>query len=524
VTPPDDGYAFLVPATDAIETVRETERKYEAADEVRWPKPSRLLGRPARDPDPDDQELDAVYFDTTDLRLARAGITLRRREGGSDPGWHLKLPVGEDSRDELRVPLGRARRKPPAELLALTRVHTRGAKVAPVVRLLTRRRRWVLAGDDRRPLAELAEDRVTAHTMGRGTEAVHWRELEVELTEHGSPELLDRIEKQLLKAGAQRSGSDNKLSRALADRLSTGAAEDDAGPPRSAAAAVLGYLRSHADTLRRYDPLVRRDAPDSVHKMRVSSRRMRSTLQAYRRVLDRDATRALTDELKWLGGELAPARDTEVMAARFGTLVDQQRADLVLGPVAATLDRTFARQQEQARQRALAALNSDRYLALQDAIDALLRDPPLTDRADRPARRELTKDVRRAYRRLRRRMDDVAEQPAGAGRDRALHEARKAAKRLRYAVEAAEPAVGKPAKRLRKRLKPMQSVLGDHQDAVVARPVLRELGAQVHLEGGNGFTFGLLHAIESDRAADAERRLPDRWARLQERKVTGWLD
>ena len=271
---------------------------------------------------------------------------------------------------------------------------------------------------------------------------------------------------------------------------------------------MLSYLRTHADTFRRYDPLVRRDAPDSVHKMRVSSRRMRSTLQAYRRVLDRDATRPLTDELKWLAAELAPARDTEVMAARFSTLVEEQPAELVLGPVAAALERTFARQQAQARERALAALNSDRYLALQDAIDALFTDPPLTDRADRPARRELTKNVRRAYRRLRRRMADVDEQPAGDARDQALHEARKAAKRLRYAAEAAEPAVGKPAKRLRKRLKPMQSVLGDHQDAVVARPVLRELGAQVHQEGGNGFTFGLLHAIESDRAAHAERRPP----------------
>ena len=84
------GYAVRVTPS----TTRETERKYEAADEMRWPKPSRLLGRPARDPDPDDQELDAVYFDTSDLRLARAGITLRRREGGTDPGWHLKLPVG----------------------------------------------------------------------------------------------------------------------------------------------------------------------------------------------------------------------------------------------------------------------------------------------------------------------------------------------------------------------------------------------------------------------------------------------
>ena len=311
------------------------------------------------------------------------------------------------------MPLGRARRTPTGRATALTRVHTRGAKVAPVVRLHTRRRRWLLADDDRQPLAELAEDRVTAHTMGRGTEATHWREIEVELTEHGSPELLDRIEKQLLKAGARRSGSDNKLSRVLADRLPAGRPQHDAGPPRSAAAAVLSYLRTQADTLRRYDPLVRQDAPDSVHKMRVSSRRMRSALQAYRRVLDRDATRPLTDELKWLAAELAPARDTEVMAGRFSELVDEQPAELVLGPVAATLDRTFARQQVQARERALAALDSDRYLALQDAIDALLADPPLTDRADRPARRELTKNVRRAYRRLRRRMADVDEQPAG---------------------------------------------------------------------------------------------------------------
>jgi CHAD domain-containing protein len=118
-------------------------------------------------------------------------------------------------------------------------------------------------------------------------------------------------------------------------------------------------------------------------------------------------------------------------------------------------------------------------------------------------------------------MGEIDEQPAGEDRDRALHEARKAAERLRYPVEAAEPAVGKPATRLRKRLKPMQRVLGDHQDAVVARPVLRELGAQVHQEGDNGFTFGLLHAIESDRAA--ERRLPDRWSRLQEARATGWL-
>jgi len=511
-------------------TTRETERKYEAADEVRLPSPHRLLGRDraaGNPPAAEDQKLDAVYFDTPDLALARAGITLRRREGGSDPGWHLKLPVGTDSRDELRVPLGRARRTPPGELTALTRVHTRGAGLSPVLRLRTRRRRWLLADGDGRPLAELAEDRVTAQTMGQGTDATRWREIEVELAEHGSVELLDRIEKQLLKAGARRSGAASKLSRVFADRLpgDTGA---DHGTD-SAGAAVLAYLRAQADTLRRYDPLVRQDAPDSVHKMRVAGRRMRSALQAYRRVLDRDATRPLTDELKWLSGELAPARDTEVMAARFAELVEGLPPELVLGPVRATLERSFARQQAQGRERALAALDSGRYLALHDSIDALLADPPLTDHADRPARRELPANVRKAHRRLRRRMAAVDQQPAGEPRDLALHETRKAAKRLRYATEAAEPAVGPPATRLRKRLKPVQSLLGDHQDTVVARPVLRAFGgggggAQGHAEGGNGFTFGLLHGIEAARAARAEEALPVRWTRLQQPKITRWLN
>jgi CHAD domain-containing protein len=195
----------------------------------------------------------------------------------------------------------------------------------------------------------------------------------------------------------------------------------------------------------------------------------------------------------------------------------------VLGPVSATLDRTFARRQAEARDRALAALDSDRYLSLQDALDALLAHPPLTQRAGRPAQRELPSHVRRALRRMRRGMAAVDQQPGGEHRDLALHETRKAAKRLRYATEAAEPAVGKPARRLRKRLKPVQNLLGDHQDSVVARPVLREFGAQAHLDGGNGFTFGLLHGTEAARADRAEQRLPARWKRMTKPKNTRWL-
>jgi inorganic triphosphatase YgiF len=90
-------------STNAVSTTRETERKYEAPDEVRLPDPDSLLGpgtgAVANDQPADEQNLDAIYFDTPDLALARAGITLRRRDGGSDPGWHLKLPAGSDSRN-----------------------------------------------------------------------------------------------------------------------------------------------------------------------------------------------------------------------------------------------------------------------------------------------------------------------------------------------------------------------------------------------------------------------------------------
>lgn len=147
-----------------VTRMRETERKYEAIEGLDLLDPAGLLGF---DPGtgPHEQNLEAVYFDTADLRLIRAGITLRRREGGSDAGWHLKLPAGKDSREELRLPLGRSARRPPTELVALIRVYTRGAALAPVAELNTRRRRWVLADAHGQALAELVDDHVTARSM-----------------------------------------------------------------------------------------------------------------------------------------------------------------------------------------------------------------------------------------------------------------------------------------------------------------------------------------------------------------------
>jgi hypothetical protein len=96
------------------------------------------------------------------------------------------------------------------------------------------------------------------------------------------------------------------------------------------------YLCEQADAIRATDPRVRQDAPDAVHNMRVACRRMRSTLQSFRSLLDRTRTDGLVPELRWLAGEFGSARDLEVQRERIGP------PELALGPVTAQTIRLFA--------------------------------------------------------------------------------------------------------------------------------------------------------------------------------------
>ena len=146
--------------------------------------------------------LSTVYFDTEDLRLARSGITLRRRSGGSDDGWHLKLPAGSDARDEVRLPPVSWVLRPRRWWRSTCATH-RGAPLVPVVELDTARREWVLADSDGDPLATVTDDRVTGQTLAAPTMVTRWAEIEVELAEHGTVEVLDRVEQALLAAGAE---------------------------------------------------------------------------------------------------------------------------------------------------------------------------------------------------------------------------------------------------------------------------------------------------------------------------------
>ena len=158
---------------------------------------------------------------------------------------------------------------------------------------------------------------MAAHTLGASTSGESWREVEVELGTDGDPGLLDNVERRLLDAGIRRSDAQSKLARLLGDRLPAPTPAPRLGRKSTVGEVVLAYLREQSDAIARQDPAVRQDAPGAVHQMRVATRRMRSALQAYGKIIDRAATRELTDELKWLAGVLGDARDLEVLRARF---------------------------------------------------------------------------------------------------------------------------------------------------------------------------------------------------------------
>lgn len=490
---------------------REIERKYDATDATRLPDLDRVagVGSVAHE---GVTELDAVYYDTEDLRLAAAGVTLRRRTGGADAGWHLKLPVAAHVRDEVRAPLSDA---PPDHLTALIRSRTLDAPVVPVVRLVSARDVHVLTAPDGTALAELSVDEVVAERLHGGDRTAAWTEIEVELADDGDPAFLDTVGRVLEEHGILPSAAPSKLARALGETAPAGAPPRTPAPaePRTAGDHVLGYVRRQVEAIAALDPAVRRELPDSVHRMRVATRRLRSALRSHRRVLDREATAALGAELKWLAGELGADRDQEVLDARLRARLDALPITLAVGPVRARLRLRSAAGRSGSRRRTTAVLDSARYLDLLRALEALLAAPPLLPGAGAAPADELARAVRKDHKRLAGRVAHALGLLAGPDRDAALHSARKAAKRARYAAEAARPVLGKPAKKAVKRLKAVQSLLGDHQDGVVARAALRDLAVQADAAGEPSFTWGLLYGREEAAAGAVERELPAVWHR-----------
>ncbi|WP_336207940.1 CYTH and CHAD domain-containing protein [Nonomuraea sp. LPB2021202275-12-8] len=453
-------------------------------------------------------QLVALYYDTPDLRLASRGVTLRRRRGGSDAGWHLKLPKAKGVRQEITHPLTRSTKIVPAELAELVRAYTRGAELQVVAELDTRRSVTVLRDGETR-LVEIADDRVKGTVFGAEPTVVRWREVEAELLD-GDLKQLAKVGKRLRKAGATPSAATSKLGKLLEPPAVPRAALE----PGTAGHTVAGFLSAQVAALLSQDPRVRRAEEDAVHQMRVAARRLRSALKAFKPVV-RD-TAELQEELRWLGGVLGEVRDLEVIRARFGRELAGLAPELVVGPIQRRLCDDLGKREQEGYGRIRETLSGDRYYALLDALDALVAEPKLGKAAAGPAEDRLGDIAEATWKRVTRTYDAARAITDPEHREIAMHDVRKAAKRARYTAEALRGTLGKPMAKLAKHAEAVQEVLGAHVDGVVAQERLAEEAQSAREAGEDTFTYGLLIGLERGAAERAHEEFPEVWAETVE--------
>jgi CHAD domain-containing protein len=384
----------------------------------------------------------ATYHDTRDRRLARAGITLRRRMENGVGMWEAKI-----ANSIVAAPGG------PAELPD------------------------VLASRLRAPLnrAELIE----VARLRNGADDVAL--LEGQRVVRTYPDV-DTAVKKIVVSRAEKA-------------------------PRKRAPAfehVRAYLRQQLAEIERTDPIVRVDATDeeALHDLRVAIRRMRAVLRATRELFDPEWVASLRAELKWLAGELADARDLDVVLGHLGP------GDTDTAPILKALQTDRKR----ARTKVARALDSPRYDVLLEALRRGIDTPPVRT-VDLP----LERVAAREFQRLRRRVDGLGRKPTGE----AIHRARIQAKRARYAAELAEPVAGKRARRFITVARAFQDTVGAHQDSVVAEERVRAVAARTK-SPATSFAAGRLIERESASRARIRRSVRPAWKKLRRSGRKAW--
>ena len=465
-------------------------------------------------------ELQATYFDTADLRLVRAGASLRHR---SDEGWTVKLPqLGTGG--ELLVrgehhfdgPSG----TPPTGALDLVLGFVRTAAVQPVSRLRTRRHRVELVDADGKPLGEVVDDEVSV-LDGRRV-AARFRELEVELRDDADDDLASAVVARLRAAGAGEPDPTPKVARALGPRAleppDVSASPTVKAPTvkdGDASTVVCAALVASVARLVAHDAGVRLgEDPEAVHQARVATRRLRSDLRTFHPLLDEEWAQALREELKWLGAALGAVRDADVLLERLQAKIARlPEADR---EVATGLVDRLRAERDEARAELLVVMRGQRYLELLDRLVAAARAPALVDESEKPAD-TIASLARKPWKRLAGTVDELDDDPS----DEALHEVRKRAKRVRYAAEAVAPVVGKPARRFAAAIEDVQDLLGEHQDAVVAAAWLRT--ALAAASPGETFVIGQLVAMEQADADASRAQWPATWKAAGRKRLRKWL-
>lgn len=272
--------------------------------------------------------------------------------------------------------------------------------------------------------------------------------------------------------------------------------------PRTAGDLLHTYLRVTTVRLREALGDARGHDHEGVHQVRVNARRLRAALRAYGPLLATDPRDALVEDLRWLGQQLSPVRDLQVVSARLLAEAEQEPPGLQAGRVRTLLRRRLDAAARPVRLALAQTLDEPRLQQLLDRLGAVVEDPGWTRAAAKKAPKVVSRRLDRAWRRVQRRAALVS---SSEDPDRALHEVRKAAKRLRYAADVAgaeRASVAKAAKRL-------QTTLGEVGDSAVAQQWWLRLGHDPEA-GSAAFTYGRLHATEVRRQHQARRRYDER--------------
>ena len=443
----------------------------------------------------------STYHDTRDMRLAAAGITLRHRSEEGSGLWQLKLPHAE-GRLELEL-VGNAKAPPPSMRDLITGVIGRRA-LLPVATLETRRRGLRVLGGGVQ-LADVVMDEVTV--AGDGAVLQRFEELEVELID-GDLEELDRIQQALRAAGAHDTDDRPKLFQALGlERTRPVPMAPEATPLEHLAAMLVAQERE----IITHDPGTRLGTdPEDLHQHRVAVRRLRALLRAAEPMLDSEWAEALRRELGGVGRALGAVRDLDVLLEHLEDvgaeleLQDDEAFQRVIG--------VFEARRSHARAVMLDELRKPAYALLLDRLERELPDPHASGESVPLA--EIAGDEHRALVKTMRKLGDDPE-------DDVLHAARIRVKHARYAAELAQPAVGRPASRYISGAKRLQDILGDHQDATVARAELKGV-AKLLDDPDVTDVVKRLRKYEKQRKRTSRETYPAAWEELQARGDAAW--
>ena len=452
--------------------------------------------------------LAAAYHDTEDRRLAASGVSLRRREGGPDAGWHLKIPApyGEAGRDEVRLPLDAAPAGTvPAALAQIVVPLVREAALLHLASVRTERSGWELLDADGEVLAEVVDDDV-ATEPGR----VQHRQVEVEarVTDRRADEVLTGVVALLVEAGGT-AETLTKSAMALGEVEVTGPVTVPPVPrPKDPAVDLLRHtLATGVRALLLADLDVRRDVPDAVHRMRVAARTLRSDLRTFAPLVAGDGSTALRDELRVTAGALGAARDLEVQLDRLLTC-----AARLPEPAASQTARAVGAGRVPRREAAVGAametLCTERHVVLLvDLVEAAssLHPSPLAAGSIVDVVPPLLDGAMRRLQRAVGRLD--LDGPAVA-----WHRARVLAKRARYAADAAGTVLHQ-ARRLAAGLAELTDRLGQAHDAAVALGVLEGLAQEA--DGPTGYALGLLASRQQKSERKARRAALAAWSKVE---------